>query len=218
MSVVPTTHLFRFRFPVHRSARLPRRGKSLLKLAPRDRIPFPGVLDGAKNWADVRAAWTPAGLGFSVHVQGGSDEPRFQASAPAESDGLQIWLDTRNTQSIHRASRYCHHFVATCTGGGRQGTDAQVIQLPIARARENAPEVESNLLQARYTPETSGYVLEVWLPAEVLHGFDAENSPLLGFYCLVRDRKLGDQFLTVDHDFPFAADPSLWSTLDLVNQ
>lgn len=62
----------------------------------------------------------------------------------------------------------------------------------------------------------TGYCLESWLPASVLHGYDPEAQPRLGFYFALRDAELGEQFLSVGADFPFAIDPSLWSTLELV--
>ncbi len=50
----------------------------------------------------------------------------------------------------------------------------------------------------------------------VLHGFDPEQNPRLGFCYAVRDAELGEQVLSVGADFPYAEDPSLWSVLELV--
>jgi hypothetical protein len=61
-----------------------------------------------------------------------------------------------------------------------------------------------------------GYLLEAWLPSSVLNGYDPEAQPRLGFYYALRDAELGEQFLSIGADFPFAIDPSLWSTLELV--
>ena len=60
-----------------------------------------------------------------------------------------------------------------------------------------------------------GYLLEAWLPAESLTGFDPETHRQLGFYLVVRDAELGEQFLTVGREFPFEYDPSLWQVLEL---
>jgi hypothetical protein len=35
-------------------------------------------------------------------------------------------------------------------------------------------------------------------------------------YYHIRDQELGDQFLSVGWEFPFADDPSLWAVLELV--
>ena len=62
----------------------------------------------------------------------------------------------------------------------------------------------------------SGYRLEAFLAGPVLSGFDPAEYPRLGVYYCVRDQELGDQFLSVNWDFPFSDDPSLWGVLELV--
>ena len=62
----------------------------------------------------------------------------------------------------------------------------------------------------------SGYRLELFLPAAALTGFDPEEHPRLGVCYAVRDSELGDQFLSVNGDFPYMDDPSLWDVLELV--
>ena len=49
----------------------------------------------------------------------------------------------------------------------------------------------------------------------MLHGFDPEQNPRLGFFFVVRDMELGDHLLSGGPDFPYWEDPSLWSTLEL---
>lgn len=61
-----------------------------------------------------------------------------------------------------------------------------------------------------------GYRLETFLPAAALNGFDPEEHPRLGFFYAVRDLEHGEQTLSVGTEFPFADDPSLWATLELV--
>jgi hypothetical protein len=136
---------------------------------------------------------------------------------------LQLWIDTRNTQSIHRATRFCHHFVfwpipehwAKAAKGTSGLAKAGAQQLAIALAKDDAPMTRASLLQTASRSTKSGYELEIWIPADCLHGYDRESNPLLGFYYAVRDAELGEQFLTVGREFPFDHDPSLWSTLEL---
>ena len=61
----------------------------------------------------------------------------------------------------------------------------------------------------------SGYRLELFFPAEVLHGFDPETNRRLGFAYAVNDPDRGEQFLGVGREFPVGEDPSLWSVLEL---
>ena len=216
-AVVPYPFLFHFEFRVHRNDRLPRRrGKRLLNLSEDYRLPEPRELENADRFADLRVAWNARGLGVSVVVHGKTSPPTGRIDAPDESDGLQIWVDTRNTQNIHRASRYCHHF-CLLPESGDDGSGTVAVQKPIARARENSPLADPDDIAIAAGRTRDGYRLEAWLAGDALTGFDPEATPRLGFYYWLRDAELGDQFLTVGHEFPFPHDPSLWSTLELVD-
>ncbi len=98
---------------------------------------------------------------------------------------------------------------------GKKKGSATSHQLAIAQAKEDAPFARAGLLRATAEANRSGYVLDAWIPAECLAGYDPESNPLLGFYYLARDAELGEQFLAVGREFPFDHDPSLWSTLEL---
>ncbi len=218
-AVVPHQFLFRFSIPVHRVARLPKRGRMLLNLPTECRLPAFGELDDVQPFGELRIGWNEKGVGVSVDVRGKRERPRCRIEEPTESDGLQLWVDTRNTQSIHRASRFCHHFCVLPAGaGGESQQQPASVQLPIARAREDAPLVKSAPIGTSVQMRPDGYQLEVWLPAESLNGFDPEANPSLGFYYLLQDSELGEQFLTVGREFPFAHDPSLWCTLELIRE
>lgn len=215
-SLLPHRFLFRYSLPVHRDDALPRKGekKGLLALKKEFALPDFGPLDNAPTFGEFRMAWNPQGLGISVQVRGDRKTQRPASSAPS-SDGLQIWLDTRNTQNIHRASRFCHHFSIALAGPAGKGP--AVSQHAIARAREETP--FGDLADVRVAADVGrdGYLLEAWFPASVLNGYDPDANPRLGFYFWLRDRDLGDQYLSVGDEFPFAQDPSLWATLELVD-
>ena len=213
-SVVPHRFLFRYSIPVRKIARLPKKGSQLLNLPGKCTLPDFGELDDHPAFGDVRIAWNDRGLGVSATVSGKKHPVICDAALPDESDGLQLWIDTRNTQSIHRASRFCHHFCLLPAGGGRNAQEPTTVQLPIARAREEVSLANPKDLTIRVGKLNDGYHLEAWLPAKALNGFDPEDNSKLGFYYYLRDSELGDQFLTVGHEFPFAHDPSLWATLE----
>ena len=217
-SVVPHRFLFRYTFPVRHLQPLPNKGKQLLDLPEECRLPDLSELDRAEPFGELRLAWNEEGLGISVIVSKKKHPPVCDPAFPDEADGLQVWLDTRNTQSIHRASRFCHHFCLLPQGGGSKHDQPLAIQLPIARAREDTRIADSNEIPLSVETTKACYKLEAWLPAEILNGFDPESNQLIGFYYYLRDAELGEQFLTVGKEFPFASDPSLWSTLELVNQ
>lgn len=213
-SLIPARAAFRFSVPCL-EATAGTLGKDL-ELPERFQLPFLGELEGRKPFADVRAAWNEEGLVFSVRVFGKRAAPWCRDSRIDDSDGLQIWIDTRDTHNIHRASRFCHRFVFLPSGAGRKLEDAVAEQMLINRARENAKPAKSAQLKAQAEKRVDGYVLRALIAAGALTGFDPVDNPRLGFTYLLADRELGEQTFTVGGEFPYREDPSLWGTLELV--
>ncbi|MCE5268898.1 MAG: hypothetical protein LLG00_13550 [Planctomycetaceae bacterium] len=193
-------------------------------------------MEGRTTWADVRAAWSEAGLAVAVRVEGKKQPPWGDPSLPEQSDGLHLWIDTRDIHNVHRASRFCHRFAFLApdvksrlaaearsrAGGRRSGSQAagskdasQAMFLPINRAREQPRPVPEGSLQVRCQTFDSGYALESLIPAEALTGFDPAEHPRLGFTYSVLDRELGEQTFGVGSPMPYREDPSLWATLEL---
>ncbi|WP_437185437.1 hypothetical protein SH668x_002542 [Planctomicrobium sp. SH668] len=160
-------------------------------------------------------AWNPHGLAIQVKVTGKTKPCHCKPDAMLSGDCVQVWIDTRDTQNQHRASRFCHQFVGIPIGAGTDGTEPVVRQLPVGRAREDAPEVDPESLLAESTLEKDGYRLALWFPKESLHGFDPAPNSRIGFYVSVNDTELGKQALVVGDDFPYDVDPSQWISLQL---
>ena len=214
-SLLPHRFLFRCTLPVRYDRKLPGPGKKLLGLAPEFALADFSALDKVTPFGELRLAWNEQGLGVAVEVKGKNRLPESLVQSPEAGDGLRFFIDTRNTQTIHRASRYCQQFSLFPTGGGSRGTEPWAAKVPILRAREEAPRANTAEVRLAASVSKTGYVLEAWLPATVLYGYDPEAQPRLGFYYALRDAELGEQFLSVGAEFPYAIDPSLWSTLEL---
>ncbi|WP_145370268.1 DOMON domain-containing protein [Maioricimonas rarisocia] len=213
--IVPPQFLFRARFPVRYVAGLP---DSLDEgaLLPSDcGIQGLGELESQSSNFDLRAAWNEHGLAFSVSVKGKTLPPLGNPDRPTESEGLFLWIDTRNTQDIHRASRYCHAFCCLPTGEGDDGKSPSVIQVAVPRAREDAPIHDSEEFLSRSVLREDGYDLTVFLPGSTLNGFRPAEQPEIGFYAMLDDAELDRLYLGVGDEFPYASDPSMWSTLQL---
>ena len=207
------TFLFRFSAPLLRRKTI--WSKSGIQLEKKYTLPSFGELEDRPLFADVRGAWNESGLAFHVRVTGKKQLPWCRGTRLEDSDGLNLWIDTRDTHNIHRASRFCHRFIVLPGGGGRR-LDEPVAQLvTINRARENPKEVASKALEVRSEKRVDGYILQVFIPAGALTGFDASEHPRLGFSYAVVDRELGWQTFSVGPEFPFLEDPSLWGTLEL---
>ncbi len=211
--LLPTRFLFRFSAPCrYREPLWTDRGAGLDES---HRLAGLVELEDRIAWADVRAAWSESGLAFTACVRGKSQPPWCRAARPEDSDGLQLWIDTRDVHNVHRAGRFCHRFIFLPGGGGRRLDEPVAETLVINRAREQPNPIRSGLLKARCENRGDGYVLEVMIPAEALTGFDPGEHSRLGFTYAVMDRELGEQTFGVGSPMPYQEDPSLWATLEL---
>ena len=172
--------------------------------------------DGQRRFAEVRAAWNQQGMAFDVSVTGKQQSLWCRQARMESSDGLHVWIDTRDAHNIHRASRFCHQFSFLPAGSERQPGQPVGAMIPINRARENPRPVDPTELRVRSTVRRDGYRLQVFLRTAVLTGYDPAEQPRLGFFYAVADRELGTQTFSVGPEFPYQEDPSLWGTLELV--
>jgi hypothetical protein len=217
MPLVPHRFLFRVVHPCHYVKKIPReKGDDLLDLSENCRLDNLSELDEARNFAEARIAWNDLGLGFQAEVIGKDQDLRGDATRPRGSDGVTLWIDTRDARASHRASRYCHQFHFLPTGGGPDRDEPAVLQTKINRALQDAPLCQASAVPFRCRRQKGGYFMEAFLPAGVLNGFDPEQNRRLGIYYAVRDAELGEQVLSVGAEFPYWEDPSLWSALELV--
>jgi hypothetical protein len=215
--LIPHRFLFRVAYPCRYVKNIPAENADrLLDLPETYRIDNFAAMDDRKNFADVCLAWNELGLGLQVEVHGKEELPQGSSNRLRGSDGVTFWIDTRDARTSHRASRYCHQFHLLPTGGGPDGEEPAFSQVKINRALQDAPLCNPSSAPFRCTHTRHGYLMEVFLPAAVLNGFDPEQNPRLGFYYAVRDTELGEQVLSVGADFPYWEDPSLWSVLELV--
>lgn len=213
MPLIPEQFLFRVAYPCPYVKNIPRpAGDSLLDLPESARIER--FAEG-KHFADVRLAWNELGVGLQMEVTGKEHPVQGDVARPRDSDGITLWLDTRADRTSHRASRFCHQFHFLAAGGGPDLDEPVFVQSKINRALQEAPIVSRRDVLLRRSRRKGGYLLEAFLPASGLAGFDPDQNMRLGFYYAVRDQELGEQVLSVGPEFPFWEDPSLWSVLQL---
>lgn len=171
-------------------------------------------LENRRAPVELRAAWSEEGLVFAFRVQGKQQQPWCRMGRAEDSDSVQIWIDTRDVHNVHRASRFCHRFLLMPAGGAKDGPLAQ--WMPINRAREQPRAIGPDEVQVRSVVSRGGYLLECFLAAGALTGFDPQEHPRLGFNYAVNDRELGEHTFTVGSPMPYQEDPSLWATLEMI--
>lgn len=174
-------------------------------------------LEGRETRAEVRAAWNNRGIGFEFRVQGKKRPIDRPAGNPSAFDnGIELFLDTRDTRDVHRATRFCHRFRFGLLLDARKRLKPAIDRRKIPRALADAPIADAE--PPRAFADRIGendWRLEVWFPAEALNGYDPETNRRLGIYYEIRDSERSSQFLAVGRDFPIGEDPSLWLSLEL---
>ncbi len=214
-SLIPPRFLFRFAVEIQRCE--PLWSAAGVVLDEKYRLPALEQLDGQRQLAEVRMAWSGQGLAWWVRVEGKNQLPWCRESRLDDSDGLQVWIDTRATTNVHRASRFCHRYAFLPRGGGHTAEEPVADQLLINRARENARPIRPRELQVKAKVTKSGYEMSAFAPAVALHGFDPVGSPRLGFTYALLDREQGLQTFSLGPEFPYEEDPSCWAEVLLVD-
>lgn len=214
-TLLPSRFLFRFAVPCRYKSPLWKESVGA-ELDPKFTLPSLEAIEGRIAPLEVRAAWSEEGLAFAIEVRGKRQSPWCHEGRIDESDGLRIWLDTRDTHNIHRASRFCHQFAFLPTGRGRNSQEPLATPVLINRAKEHPRAIPSDSLAVIAAVRAQGYTLECLIGARALTGFDAAEHPKLGFQFAITDRELGTFTFAIGPGMPYQEDPSLWGTLELV--
>lgn len=205
---------FRFRIPCHQLTDKP---KGKFELPKNYRLPPLNEFETQKSYADVRIGWMADGIYVSIEVTGKKQSLWCRETQLLESDGVQLWFDTRATHNVHRASKFCHWMMLMPTGGGGNNEQAAARMLKINRSKEDPPTISRAKLEVASSISKTGYQLSLFVPGTGLHGWNTAEHNQLGFNYAVIDRELGWQTLAIGPEFPIAEDPSLWQTLLLMD-
>src|SRR5829696_263403 len=163
MQLVPNRFLFRVSHPCRYVPGLPDDDEGLFTLPDSCRVSNFAGLDDQTNFADVRMAWNEDGLAVQVEVRGKEQPPAGDVSRPRLSDGLSLWIDTRDSRTSHRASRFCHQFHFLPRAGGEERDQAVWVQTKINRALADAPMAGPQAVALRCRVRGTGYRLAAFL-------------------------------------------------------
>src|SRR5207249_1250799 len=131
-------------------------GDDLLDLPESCRLDNMAAMEGKRNFADVRTAWNSKGLGVQVTVTGKEEAPHGDPARPRFSDGVTLWIDTRDTRTSHRASRFCHQVHLLPAAGGADRNEPVLLQSKINRASQDAPMADLSEVPFQASPRKGG--------------------------------------------------------------
>lgn len=209
MTLVPNRFLFTIEIMLRHRSIMPRLDGRLTGWSDAERLPAVSTVDGKSEFASLWACWNDDGVAVACRVEGKRSPLRCNPSNYWNSDNLRVCIDTRPSPENKRATRFCRQFYFLPTGGTRKSPVAGVGKFQ--RAREEAPPVDARLLRVASHISADGYMMEGFMPAECLTGWDPKEHPRLGFYYILEDTDHGKQFLTVGDELLWYADPSTWA-------
>ncbi len=211
-ALVPNRLLFNFEFPLHYLCNAPALDGRASAWSDEFLLPTLGEIDGRKEFADVWAGWNESGLYIACRVTGRKSALRCDPRSFWTGDNLRLCTDMRDARSAKRATRFCRQFYFLPTGGGPRKDQPVAGVNPFQRAKEPAPRIDAQRLLVASRITRDGYTLEAHVPAECLSGFDPAEHPRIGFYYILEDMDLGQQYLTIGDDLYWYVDPSTWAT------
>ena len=105
--IVPPSFLFQYSMAVPRVEAIPRKKGSLLQLDDSCRMFVPGSINDSDSLFGLRMAWNEEGLGVEIDVPGKKLPPAGRRKDLQNSDYIRLFVDTRHTANVHRATEYC---------------------------------------------------------------------------------------------------------------
>ncbi len=179
----------------------------------RELMPPLAELAGGEQYADLYLAWNGDGLYLALSVPK-QERVVINRQSPGTGDALQLFIDTRGAETGHRATQFCHHLVVFPTGAGPEDERPSVVQRPLRRALQRAPEADFDAIGVASSLGSERYVVELGFPPESLHGYEPEEGLRIAMAAVVSDIQRGTQYWGTAPDLPYLWDPSTWGLVE----
>ncbi len=165
-----------------------------------------------EHFATFFLGWNEEGLFAQLHVEQAFENctfPQFR-----EGDSLELFIDTRDLKTAGFLTRFCHHFIFL----PKAVEEIQAQEMTHFRTEDSHPLCEAQLLKCHSEFHAKKYELNVFIPAECLHGYDPSSFDRIGFaYRINRAQGMPQHFSVSSDHFSIEKHPSLWASLKLVN-
>lgn len=175
------------------------------------RLPDTSALCGEHRFADISIGWSAEGL--EIYAAINQPFQRVSYPDPSSGDSLEIFIDTRDVKTSGFNTRFCHHFffMAEPIEGVQAG------ELTRFRTEDAHELCDFSKLLVKSTVKSTGYILQIFIPAQCLNGYDVDQFDRLGFtYRVNRSHGSPQHFSVTSDDYQLEQQPSLWSSLKLI--
>ena len=207
--------LFDFGFPIKEMAgRISKPELLEWKLNEECMIPAFSSLSGTRRFAEAYIGWSPAGFFFQAHLKAlGIVIPETKAAPnPARASLFSVYVDTRWSPDVHRATSFCHRFDFIVQRPTRSTPEQRGHGelAPIQRARAAPAEVHPKDISVAGYLLPDGYEVKAFLPADTLTGYSPEEFQDVGVFYTINDLVYGNQIMARTLQSPYFEDPSVW--------
>lgn len=207
--------LFDFGFPIQRLVgRVPNPDRLEWNLDEACLIPAFSSLSGARRFAEAYIAWSPAGIFFHVILMARGPDIAETKAVNVNPRGYlcSLYLDTRWSPDVHRATSFCHRFDFTLIRPTRSTPERRGHGelTPIQRARAAPADVHPKDISVATYLRPGGYDIKAFLPAETLTGYSPEEFQDVGVFYTINDLIYGNQIMARTLQSPYFEDPSVW--------
>lgn len=178
---------------------------------PKYALPDTSFLCHEKSFAEVAMGWSEDGLAFQAKVKASP----IQSSFPSieNGDSIELMIDTRDLKSAGFNTRFCHHFffLPQTIEGHTAG------EITRFRTEDIHPLCDPSDLYSQAKVAGKEYAVKIFIPAKCLLGYDPRQFDRLGFtYRINRFSGASQHFSVVTEEYPIDQQPSLWSSIRLV--
>lgn len=175
-------------------------------------LPNTSQISAEEHFAKVSMGWNKQGLEFYVEVS----EPFQQSYYPdiTKGDSVELMIDTRDVKTSGYNTRFCHHFFFL----PEPLEGVQAGELTRFRTEDKHELCDPSELTVKSVIKSDKYFLKISIPTQCLVGYDPDQFKRLGFTYRI-NRYHGDpqHFSVVTADYQIEQQPSLWSSLNLID-
>lgn len=173
-------------------------------------LPSTASLCHEEPFAQVAMGWDTAGIAVSILVK----QPVERVSYPdlVRCDSVELFFDTRDLKTGGLPTRFSHHFFFL-----PKPYESHLLG-EITRFRTEDAHPHCSADEIYFSPHIGKdhYFLQIFLPAQVLVGYQPEEFSRLGFtYRINRPQGMSQHFAAVTEEYPFEGQPSTWARLYL---
>ncbi len=182
------------------------------------KIPALSSLSGGKQFAETCLSWSSIGLFFQSTFKASAGSMANSAGLTSRASLLSLYIDTRWSPGVHRATSFCHRFdlilnrptkvLPVVRGHGELN--------PIQRARSAPAAIHPNDISVATFFHSEGYEIKAFLKGATLTGYSPEEFQEMGIFYTINDGVFGNQIMARTLQSPYFEDPSVWCRCKLV--